>query len=87
MYIFFSLLLSGTFRTVRKNQANLFVNKGENQLGAINSDLLVISRSSTCFGRLYAHHQEVGLRFTACGFCPIVAVVMLESRVKRSPTS
>ena len=30
--------------------------------------LLVISCSSTCFGRLYAHHQEVRLRFTAYGF-------------------
>ena len=48
-----------------------------------NSDLLVISCSSTCFGRLYAHHREVGLRFTAYGFCPVVAVVMLESRVAR----
>jgi len=25
--------------------------------------LLVISSSSTCFGRLYAHRQEVRLRF------------------------
>ena len=30
--------------------------------------LLVINFSSTCFGRLYAHHQEVTLRFTAYGF-------------------
>jgi hypothetical protein len=30
--------------------------------------LLVISCSSTCFGRLYTHHQEVRLRFTAYGF-------------------
>ena len=30
--------------------------------------LLVISCSSTCFGRLYAHHQEVSLRFTLYGF-------------------
>jgi hypothetical protein len=30
--------------------------------------LLVINCSSTCFGRLYAHHQEVRLRFTAYGF-------------------
>ena len=30
--------------------------------------LLVISCSSTCFGHLYAHHQEVRLRFTAYGF-------------------
>jgi hypothetical protein len=26
--------------------------------------LLVINCSSTCFRRLYAHHQEVRLRFT-----------------------
>ena len=30
--------------------------------------LLIVSCSSTCFGRLYAHHQEVRLHFTACGF-------------------
>jgi hypothetical protein len=30
--------------------------------------LLEINCSSTCFGRLYAHHQEVRLHFTACGF-------------------
>ena len=30
--------------------------------------LLLINCSSTCFGRLYAHHQEVRLRFTAYGF-------------------
>ena len=29
--------------------------------------LLVINCSSTCFGRLYANHQEVRLRFTAYG--------------------
>jgi hypothetical protein len=33
-----------------------------------NSDLLMISCSSTCFGRLYAHHQEVRLRYTVYGF-------------------
>jgi len=44
--------------------------------------LLVINCSSTCFRRLYAHHQEVRLRFTAnVFFCPVVAVVMLGSRV------
>jgi hypothetical protein len=32
--------------------------------------LLLINCSSTCFGRLYAHHQEVRLRFIACGFLP-----------------
>ena len=30
--------------------------------------LLVINCSSACFGRLYARHQEVRLRFTAYGF-------------------
>jgi hypothetical protein len=29
--------------------------------------LFVINCSSTCFGRLYAHHQEVRLRFTPYG--------------------
>ena len=38
------------------------------QPDATNSDLFVITCSSTCFGRLYAHHQEVRLRFTAYGF-------------------
>jgi len=38
------------------------------QLHATNDDLLVISCSSTCFGHLYTHHQEIGLRFTAYGF-------------------
>ena len=32
---------------------------------------------------LYAHHQENRLRSTAYGFCPVVAVVMLESRVAK----
>jgi len=31
---------------------------------ATNSDLLVISSISTCFGHLYAHHQEIRLRST-----------------------
>ena len=30
--------------------------------------LFLINCSSTCFGRLYAHHQEVRLRLTAYGF-------------------
>ena len=30
--------------------------------------LLLVNCSSTCFGRLYAHHHEVRLRFTAYGF-------------------
>jgi hypothetical protein len=38
------------------------------QLDAANSDLLVTNYSSTCFERLYAHRQEVGLRFTVYGF-------------------
>jgi hypothetical protein len=29
---------------------------------------LLINKSSTVFERLYAHRQEVGLRFTAYGF-------------------
>ena len=29
---------------------------------------MVNNCSSTCFGRLYVHHQEVGLRYTAYGF-------------------
>jgi hypothetical protein len=32
------------------------------------SDLLIINWSSTCFGSIYAHRQEVGLPFTAYGF-------------------
>ena len=40
--------------------------------------LLLINCSSTCFGRLYAHHQEVTLPMV---FCPVVTVVMLESRL------
>jgi hypothetical protein len=47
----------------------IFISKQRrDQLDATNSDLLVISCSSTCFGRLYAHHQEVRLHFTAYGF-------------------
>jgi len=30
--------------------------------------LLLINCSSTFFGRLYVHHQEVRLRFTAYGY-------------------
>ena len=47
-----------------------------------NSDLLLISSISTCFGHLYSHRQEIHLRSTAYS-CPVVAVVMLESRVAR----
>ena len=35
------------------------------ELDATNSDLLVINSISTCFGHLYAHHQEIRLRSTA----------------------
>ena len=44
------------------------VNKGETNYMQQLVILLVISCSWTCFGRLYAHHQEVRLRFTAYGF-------------------
>ena len=42
-----------------------------NQLDATNSDLLVISSISTCFGHLYAHRQEIRLLSTAysCSCC------------------
>ena len=44
--------------------------------------LLVINSSSTCFGRLYAHRQEVRQRFILpMVFCPGVTVVMLKSRL------
>jgi len=44
------------------------VNKSEtNQMQQLVILLLIIC-SSTCFGRLYAHHQEVRLRFTVYGF-------------------
>ena len=44
--------------------------------------LLVISFSSTCFGRLYAHRQEVRMHFSLpMVFCPVVTVVMVESRL------
>ena len=37
--------------------------------------LLVINCSSTCFERLYAHHQEISLRFTGflscCSCCDV----------------
>jgi hypothetical protein len=38
-----------------------------NQLDAA-SDLLIINQFSTCFGRVYAHLQEVALPYTAYGF-------------------
>ena len=49
--------------------------------------LLVINSSSTCFGRLYAHRQEVRLRFSlSIVLCPVLTVVMLESRLASQPT-
>ena len=50
------------------------MNKGENQLDVTNCDLLVIKCYSTFFHRLYAHHQEIGLCFTAYGFCPVKGI-------------
>ena len=44
------------------------VNKGETNYMQQLVILLLINCSSTCFGRLYAYHQEVRLRFTAYGF-------------------
>ena len=39
--------------------------------------LLVINCSSTCFGRLCAHHQEVRLRFSLpVVFCPVKEIRM-----------
>jgi hypothetical protein len=38
-----------------------------NQIDAA-SDLLIINQFSTCFGRIYAHLQEVELPYTAYGF-------------------
>jgi hypothetical protein len=40
----------------------------QDQLDATYDDLLAIRYSSTCFGRLYAHHQESRLRVTAYDF-------------------
>ena len=57
---------------VRMTVHLLKVNEGENQLDATSSDLLAISYSSICFGRLYAHRQER----TAC-YClrfPVLVV-------------
>ena len=48
------------------NEQTLFSKQRQDHLDATISDLLVISCSSTCFRHLYAHHQEVRLRFTAC---------------------
>ena len=50
------------------DRVSLIMKYRRDQLVATNSDILVINCSSTCFGRLYAHHQEVRLRFTAYGF-------------------
>jgi hypothetical protein len=40
----------------------------QDQQDATIYDLLVINYPSTCFGRLYTHHQESRPRVTACGF-------------------
>ena len=50
------------------DRASLISRWRRDQLDATISDVLVINCSSTCFGRLYAHHQEVRLRFTAYDF-------------------
>jgi hypothetical protein len=44
------------------------VNKNETNYMQQLVILLVINCSSTCFGRLYAHHQEVRLRATSYDF-------------------
>jgi hypothetical protein len=51
-----------------KYELDRLVNKGETNYLQQLVILLVINCSSTCFGRLYAHHQEVRMRFTAYGF-------------------
>jgi hypothetical protein len=43
--------------------------------------LLLINCSSTCFGRPYAHHQEVKLRFTAYGFLSCCSCCDVEESV------
>ena len=40
------------------DRASLISKYRRNQLDATNSDLLVINSISTCFGHLYAYHQE-----------------------------
>jgi hypothetical protein len=40
----------------------------QDQLDATNDYLLAINNSSTCFGRLYSHHQNSRLRVTAYDF-------------------
>jgi len=42
---------------------------------------LVINIISTYIGHLYAHHQEIHCVPLPIVVCPVVAVVMLESRV------
>ena len=49
-------------------QMVVLVNKGETNYIQQLVILLLINCSSTCLGRLYAHHQVVKLRFTAYGF-------------------
>jgi len=47
------------------DRASLISKLKRNQLDATNSELLVISSISTCFGHLYANRQEIQLRSTA----------------------
>ena len=47
------------------DRASLISKYNRNQPDATNSDLFVINSISTCFGHLYAHHQEIRLRSTA----------------------
>ena len=71
------------------------VNKGETNEMQQLVILLVIKYSSTCFRHLYAHHQEVRLRFTAYGFLSCCscwrvrwqAVCTVWSRLQRTPHS
>ena len=48
--------------------SKIIVNKGETNWMKQLMILLVINSSSTCFGRLYAHRQEVRLRFHCLSF-------------------
>ena len=61
---------------------NLFVIRKSvlDQLDAANGDLLLINIISTCFGHFYAHRQEIRVPLPMV-VCPVIAVVMLESRV------
>ena len=54
-----------TVHRVHLTERILIFKERRNQLDATNSNLLVINSISTCFGHLYAHHQEIQLRSTA----------------------